>query len=337
MINIHDAKIYIFSPPDAVSGGPEALHQLHYYMRECGIKSKIVYYFSRKTVCADRYQIYDPEIISFEDIEDSEKNIIIVPETATLYLRCFKKLQKCIWWLSVDNYFASKKESSIFKDAVKFFINIFRKKEKKYRYSSPIKLNKIKNHFCGSQYAYDFLLSLKKSIDPVMLVEPISKDFYMADKIRELRSTDRDDVILYNPAKPSEIMKKLLLRKDLKFKELRGFTPSELIDVYRHAKLYIDFGMFPGPERIPKESVYNGTCLLVGRKNASENDFDIPISDSYKIEEGKSEDFIAERIKHILHNYDECILDFDYFRRKIENLETTFVNDIKNIFIDSKE
>ena len=166
MIDICDAKIYIFCPPDIISGGPEALHQLCYYMRKTGIDAKMVYYLSHKTVSPERYYLYETCAIDYEEIEDSEKNILIVPETATLYLRCFRRIRKCIWWLSVDNYFKSKKDSSLIKDAIKFVFNKFRKEGKKYLYSSPVKLSDIKYHFCGSQYAYDFLLSLKYNIKP---------------------------------------------------------------------------------------------------------------------------------------------------------------------------
>lgn len=334
MIDVSRAKIYIFCPNNAVTGGPEALHQLQYYMRTCGLDSYLVYYFSKSTECTPRYKIYNPKIISYEEIEDSEKNLIIVPEVATTFLKYYKRARKLIWWLSVNNYLQCKKNGNVIKDSIKHILNRFIKNRTPYMYSCQMHITDSIYHACGSKYAYDFLISAKENIKPSMLVEPISKQFYDAGPEINFQSTARNDVILYNPSKPSKIMEKLLLRGDLQFKPLKGFAPEELISVYRRAKLYIDFGEFPGPERIPKESVYNGTCLLVGKRNASKNDFDIAIPDFYKIDDYDDEEIVVERIKYILSHYDECILDFDFFRNKIARLETTFVNDIRSLFIN---
>ena len=39
------------------------------------------------------------------EIEDSENNLIIVPEVDVLLLRKFSQIRKAIWWLSVNNFF----------------------------------------------------------------------------------------------------------------------------------------------------------------------------------------------------------------------------------------
>lgn len=43
-----DTIIYIFCPPDKVTGGPEALHQLRYYMESLGYNAQMIYYYSNK-------------------------------------------------------------------------------------------------------------------------------------------------------------------------------------------------------------------------------------------------------------------------------------------------
>lgn len=331
MIDICDSKIYIFCPANSVSGGPEALHQLQFYMRECGIESYLVYYFSSVKKCPPRYEIYEPNIIDYTEVEDNEKNLLIVPETATSFMRFYNHIRTCVWWLGVHAYFWMRTGKNFIKDCIKSGLNLFVKK--KYVYSYPVNLKKANYHMCGSRYAFDFLKSFKYNYNPAMLVEPISKQFYNVESRCEMSSQSRDDIILYNPARPSQIMDKLLMRNDLQFKPLKGYTLDELVDIYRQAKLYIDFGEFPGPERIPKESVYNGTCLLVGRRNASENDFDIPIPEEYKIVKYNDEETVVAKIKYILNNYDQCINDFDFFRTKIDNLETMFMKQIDELFI----
>jgi hypothetical protein len=139
----------------------------------------------------------------------------------------------------------------------------------------------------------------------------------------------RNNVILYNPAKPSEIMTRLLAEKRFNFKPLTKMTTLELIDAYKQAKLYIDFGHFGGPERMPKEAVYFGCCILVGKRNAAENDFDIAIPDKYKIENYDNLEIVNAAIQSVIDKYQDCLPDFIPFRNKIERLESDFIQQIK--------
>ena len=37
-------------------------------------------------------------------LEDNTHNILIMPESVTEFLYCFRKFQRVIWWMSVNNY-----------------------------------------------------------------------------------------------------------------------------------------------------------------------------------------------------------------------------------------
>lgn len=143
-------------------------------------------------------------------------------------------------------------------------------------------------------------------------------------------------MVLYNPSKPSATAAELLKRNDISFLPLKGYSPEELIALFRRSKLYIDFGEFGGPERLPKESVLNGTLLLVGKRAAAVNDFDVAIPDKYKMENYADVEAVAEKIKYMLANYDGLIDDFAPFRKKIEGLKDGFVDSIRKIFVREK-
>ncbi len=328
-----DTKIYIFCPANAVSGGPDALHQLAYYLNTLGYTARLVYYFTGITKCEERFEKYTPQVILYDEIIDSAENVVIAPESATWILKRYKKSRKCIWWLSdifYDGY--NSRFVSASKNIIKFFLNIF--KAKKYNYAcvqAPIKITKDIYNFCGSKYVYEKLVN-KKLQNIEMLVEPLSLDFLRYGMAANLSAAERSDIIAYNPAKPSEIMAKLLQRSDLQFVPIRGMQLSEIIELFRHTKLYVDFGEFGGPERLPKESVYNGTCLLVGKRNAAVNDFDVAIPDKYKIENYNDEETVVTAMKDVLKNYDQYIDDFQSFRDKVDHLEENFVKSIKTIF-----
>jgi hypothetical protein len=321
-------NVYIFCPANRETGGPEALHQLRYYMEQVNLKAFLVYFNALVDVdpTPDRYRIYKPKTKNIEEVIDEESNIVIVPESNISLLIDFKRMRKCIWWLSVSFYeYLPQKRSLNIKKNIKILLG---KREKEVReIQFPIKdcLN-----LCASKYTYEFLKEQKVK-ESKFLVEPISKQFLDWEKSEDF---ERDSVILYNPSKPSEIMTRLLECDEFKFKPIKGYSPYELIEVYRKAKLYIDFGDFGGPERIPKEAVYFGCNILVGKRNASKNDFDVAIPDNYKIKKYNELDLVKNRIREILDNYESDKSDFDPFREKIKNLELNFMKQIQEIFIN---
>ncbi len=130
----------------------------------------------------------------------------------------------------------------------------------------------------------------------------------------------------------SKRMEIILKRNSFDFVPLKGLSSKQLIEKYRSSKLYVDFGAFPGPERIPKETVYNGMVILVTKNNASVNDFDIAIPEKYKLLPKLSVKKVEEQMKYMLDNYDSIVDDFAAFREKIDNLENNFIAQIRNIF-----
>lgn len=335
-------KIYVICPYGLVTGGPDALHQMVYYLNNNGYDANIVYsdIKSYKYKIPKEYEIYVDKYLLLKDIENNNKNSIIVPETENHILNNFKKMNKYIWWLSVDNNL----NYSGIKNKLKKILEKIRFKNLKKLY----KLNTLKNvikhskydflkddnieHLCASYYAFDYVLNNIKDKSKVHLcIEPISKKFLDESKIS---ISNRSNIILYNPKKNFEFTK-LIINKayDLKFIPLKGFSQNELIDIYQKAKVYIDFGFFPGAERIPKEAVINGCCVITGKYGASNYYNDVPILDKYKID-AKEENIekIILQIKDLINNYDNRVEDFCEYRKVIWNLENNFIKTIKEIF-----
>jgi len=318
-------KIYIFCPAGYASGGPEALHQLRFYMEAVKLNAYLVYYGnSKNNLTPDRYLIYNPKIKTIDEIIDIETNYIIVPENNTLLLNDFFKIRKCIWWLSVGFYDNPPMNfSEKIKNEIKYILGYKQKEKSKYNFNLHDCLN-----LCGSLYAFNYLTKLGVK-NQKFLIEPISKEFLECKKKNDF---ERDEVILYNPSKTSVIMKKLLERKEFVFLPLQGYNIDQLIDIYSKAKLYIDFGDFNGPERIPKEAVYFGCSILVGKKNAAKNSFDVAIPNKYKIKNYNNVDLVSRKIRDMLFNYEKNIKEFDEFKIKISKLEVNFINQISEIF-----
>lgn len=340
--------IYVFCPNDIITGGPDALHQMVYYLNVIGYESKIVYYaFTKKHVFSipESYKNYVSSFITENDFVDDPKNIVILPEHAVAKLNCITKSKVYIWWLSVDNNI----KRSSFSWKIFFFTtlparmivnwNYYKKRfgeavvktlqAKKYDFCAE-KTNV--EHICASYYAYEFVSKrTKKKVS--LCIEPISKLFLEKYKVRkdELKLGKRDDVILYNPKKCGTFVKKLIQHApDLIFLPLKDLSQDQLIEKYATSKLYVDFGPFPGAERIPKEAALFGCCVITGRNGASNCYGDVPIPDEYKFADYKTQiSLILDKIRDVLKNYDERNMDFEIYRKTILTLEENFVKSLR--------
>lgn len=321
--------IYICAPAYKVSGGPEALQQMCYYLRSLGKESIIVFYDYEegKDPMPDRYKLYGNKWVLFEDLKDEDGDICVVPEVRTRALNGIKKARRYIWWLSKDYLIYEK--ASIWKK--------FKYYGKKFLHIDVISLDtrycnfdlKDVTHLCGSKYAYEYVRNVLKLADVHYCVEPISLEFL---QMGTYVGIDRKDVVLYNPSKPSVLMGKLLERGKFDFIPLKGYTPEELAGLYKSSKLYVDFGAFPGPERIPKEMVYFGGQILVGFQNAAMNDFDVAIPEKYKIKNLEDVEFVEKMISVLLNNTSSPYFDFSSFQAKVANLETEFKKQLNALF-----
>ena len=105
MIRVYkDTKVYVQCPRNVQSGGAELLHQLVSYLRDNGIQAFIVYYVGEnKDTVSAAYQKYNIAIA--DKIEDNAHNVSVLYETLFYQAAENTKIQKVLWWLSVDNYY----------------------------------------------------------------------------------------------------------------------------------------------------------------------------------------------------------------------------------------
>lgn len=341
-------NIYVFCPNDFVTGGPDALHQIVYYLNQIGLEATIVYYaFTLKHVFAipDVYKKYVSDFITEDDFVDGSENIVILPEHAVDKLKFLKKSKVFVWWLSVDN---NTNRSSFLWKAF-FFATLPARVIKNWHYykkrfgEAIVKTLQMKKydfnaepenveHLCASYYAYDFV-SKRSRHKTSLCIEPISKIFLEKFNERKecLDSVQRSDVILYNPRKSGAFVQKLAeLASDLNFVPLKGLTQEELIEKYTTSKLYVDFGPFPGAERIPKEAALFGCCVITARNGASNFHGDVPIPDEYKFADyAQQADLIVAKIRDVLKNYEAKRSDFQEYRETVFALEGNFKNSLK--------
>ncbi len=289
-------KVYILCPPKFFTGGPVGLHQLCQELRANGIDALIFYPLGigKKGI--------NPVHENFESfknpyttkINDSRDDFLIVPEIFTSYFSSYPKINKVIWWLSVDNYFIY---NSRFKESIVGKIKTFFKR-------NPWKIKKIKNNvvlnLAQSAYAFKFLYDhgLRNAL---MLHDYVPLDFFKNCKLEE-----KQNLVLYNPKKGFDFTQKLIIKKpNLTFIPLINLSPEQVIEMLMRSKVYIDFGEHPGRDRFPREAAILGNVVITGKDGSAGNSEDISISPKYKFDQS------SDSIELVLNMIEEVMVDHE--------------------------
>ncbi len=283
----------MLTPPAYVTGGVEACYQIIDAINKQGGTGVTVFSFPHQNPVPKEYSKYE---IKIEGIENSPDNLIIVPEIwpDILNIPDFSKMDKAIWWLSVDNG----------RQGVDFSKDIL--------------------HLYQSYYAKNYLKE-----KGAIRIAPVF-DYLSDDYLEEYEEPKKENIICYS-IKGEQLAKSLIpLLPEYKFVMLKGMERVAVIETLKKSKVFIDFGNHPGKDRIPRESAILKNCVLTNLKGSARFNEDLPIPHQYKIEEENLEK-IANVIKDCVENYGDRIKDFEPYREEIKKQKTEFFQQIKNI------
>lgn len=330
-------KIYVLAPYNYATGGVELSHQLVDYLNVKGADAYIVYIKNDIIIDTEditkAYRDYNIKVAN--TIEDREDNFLVIPEIYFDWMYKFNKIQYGCWWMSVDNHYKACSPIDAFMFKIDFKskltnVGICIKLKSKNKVSDIRKLSDRTYHFYQSRYAQYHLYN--KRFNKVL---PLG-DYINIKYLNEVAnaSQKREDIVLYNPAKGIDFTKKIIKSNpDIKFIALKGFSSDELRELMQRAKLYIDFGNFPGKDRLPRESVMNGLCVITGTKGASGFYEDLPIDSKYKIEAKKGNiKHISNLIADVLNNFESHTSEYDFWRSCILKEEEEFQDNIDSFF-----
>ena len=346
------SKFYVFCPGNVVTGGPDALHQMVYYMRKHGLEAEMVYcdVYDNNCEVPKPYQVYLNKAYTYKSAPITKDDYIIVAETHIRYTEHFDSKGVIVWWLSVDNNL----NKTSLPERLFYFVTLplrYIRHYNDYRcnFRKTVKLRwlnrrfSFKNekvipfHLCASYYALDYVKQRSKKpvykcIEPISLLFLRTYQQYLNDGV--LSRISKEDIIIYNPAKSGSFVEKLKeYDKKHTYIKLEKLSQEELIHYYMKAKIYIDFGPFPGAERMPKEAVLFNCCILTGKNGASAYYDDVPIDEEYKFKDYNNQiDAIVTKIDELLLNYEKLINDFTTYKNTVLQLENNFENSINDIF-----
>lgn len=343
-------KVYVACPYGAVSGGPESLHQLVFELNNINIDAYIYYYDSNGPLyIPSKYEKYTNKIAY--NIDDDSSNLIIIPEIATELLYKYRNIKKCIWWLSLDFYFKTMpgeraknnkivnkiKSENARKILYPIFNIIFKIKDKKFKTFNFFTDKKIHSyiHLYNCEYVKDFLISKGvKQSNIHYLCGPISKDYISNSEIIK----SKYNIVAYNPAKERDFYKKFIdyvytKRTDILFFPIQNMNQKQVKTLLTKSKVYMDFGFFPGPERIPREAVVSYCNILTSNRGSARNNKDVLVPVKYKYDIDKDDiNEIYNGLIELIDNYEENLQLYDLYREKVLNQMERFSEDIRYIF-----
>lgn len=282
-------EFIVVCPANCTTGGPEALHEFVHELNKVKDVYARIWYWDIKSYppMPEEYRSYGCEYVT--DLPRGYSGVLVVPEIWANRVTEYRDCIRAIYWLGLDAYagWHGEGEQGAFLEDRGII------------------------HIAQSEYAYDYLRKLKVR-HLYKVTDKLNEDFY-----KPYDEQERDDVVLYNPAKATGFQRELMGKcAGIEFRPITGMTRSQVIEAMRHAKLYIDFGEFPGRERMPREAVLCGCCLITSKIGSA--DYLEDFRHFYKYDSKKSHIWmIVNKIRYVLGHYEECRNDFDRFRKDL--------------------
>jgi hypothetical protein len=319
-------KYFIICPENHVTGGTEALHQLADGLTVVGQQARICYARQGKAgivlVDSDTPHPFCEYVAIKGEFEDISDAIVIVPETMVAFARNVRQAKIIIWWLSVDFYLG--------RDGENWLVD-------RFRYCKKLITGEITwwpklrhfTHAAQSKYATEYLR--EHGIESFPLSDYINRSFSVNASQRQLRHPR----VLFNPRKGLSRSRKIisLLGETVDFIPLVGLSRQELYALLAESMVYMDFGLHPGKDRLPREAAISGCVVLANRRGSANFREDLPIDDIFKIDDRQIgfEDAAAKRILEVLKNFKSYLEGQQTLRDAIFNEREKFLNEIRVI------
>lgn len=289
-------------PSKIATGGTESIHKfVNELNKQDGIEAAILYINADSDSQPAEYKCYGCEYVT--RLPDGYKGVIIFPEIYgdAVVSPQHKDCIKVINWAGWDVY-----QWNVPKNRRWMFL----------KDESVI-------HLAQSEYAMAQLQNI--GLEPMKLSDVLHDDFF-----EPYTEEERNDVILYNPAKMTDFYRKVVKASPFDCRPIMGLSRAGVIDLMRHAKLYIDFGAFSGRERLPREAAMCGCCVLTSRAGAAAYFRDVAIHEEYKFDDTQLEDVI-DAMKDIIEDYHLHRPFFNVYRSFIKQDRESFKSEVREI------
>ena len=264
------------------------MHQLSHALNQSGIDCTMAYFGTHNRVrfetdrmicepAGDRasmayYADYGPRV-AHEIVLDRE-TLLVVPEAVPVPRGATAACGVAIWWLSIDNAFPGKPELRDQPQRAAFL-------------QTPGLI-----HLYQSEYARQWL------------VEGGAEQVYALSDYTARLFTEAPAAAPAASAKASFNAQKGVVEAQEFFARrpgydalaLKGYTKLALRNIFAERALYVDFGHFPGKDRMPREAAVSGSIVFVNRAGAGAFGEDFPLPDPFKFTSGEIGEALDARL-----------------------------------------
>ena len=120
---------------------------------------------------------------------------------------------------------------------------------------------------------------------------------------------------------------------ELPWTPIEKMTTDQVRELMCRSKVYIDFGMHPGKDRMPREAALCGCCVITGRRGSAAYFEDVSIPEEFRLDESTTNiEEIISQIKECLENYADHSIKLDEYREMIRSEKKRFEEEVHNIF-----
>ncbi len=139
---------------------------------------------------------------------------------------------------------------------------------------------------------------------------------------------------VYNPTKGYSLAKSFMdLFSDYSYFPLKNFSEHEILMHLDSAKVYIDFGEFPGKDRIPREAISRGCIIFIHNQNCATDYDSFPLDEYFKF---SNEDVIngtlAQKVDFAFENYNDLKKQQFSMYDSVCKEQSFFKEQVKNLF-----
>jgi hypothetical protein len=289
--------IYVCCPANLVTGGPEALHQLVDAINSMNGSAYIVYTSGSLVVKANtplKFKHYKVKLAT--EIIDLKVNACVVPETGPDILKELHNLYKFVWWLSWDY------GKDILTTIDTGVIHLYQSKyAKNMLFSSG-----VEQAISLSDYTLPPLFNEGKKQNLVLLAgRKISSDYL------EMHKT---------------------IKKEFTFIEVKNLSQLALAKYLKRSKCYVDFGLFPGKDRLPREAVIMNNLIVTSQYGACSNLEDFAIQESFRLKMEMTGPELVDYLNGIILDYSIQNDKFVKFKTVVYGEKDMFFSEVSSIF-----
>lgn len=265
--------------PEAVTGGPEALHQLAHAINTLGGNARLAYFgqasrveygpttilcrYSPNQAVLESYAAYHP--IPLVEAPLSEGTLVIVPEILPEALLAIAARNRAVWWLSVDNAISHNPKLN------------------DPGYANTLIGNSGLINLYQSDYARRFVERHGGGRNAFPIFDYINPQYIRSGPADP--GSARRQVGLF-PQKGGVLASRFMsANPQLSFAAIQNMTRDQVRQTLLACSVYIDFGHHPGKDRVPREAAVSGAIVFLHERGAALHFQDHPLDRFYLFNE----------------------------------------------------